>query len=77
MKWAEEAESAVSHVPFFVRKRIKKRVEEEAVKQGSRQVNIEHVRACQKWYLNNMEEDVSRIPGRDLFWAVRLSQQSC
>jgi hypothetical protein len=30
MKWTKEAEDAVSRVPFFVRKRVKKRVEEEA-----------------------------------------------
>ena len=59
MKWTKEAEDAVSRVPFFVRKRVKKRVEEEAVKQESRHVNIEHVQTCQKRYLNNMEEDVA------------------
>ena len=59
MKWTKEAEDAVSRVPFFVRKRVKKRVEEEAVKQESSHVNIEHVQTCQKRYLNNMEEDVA------------------
>ena len=59
MKWTKEAEDAVSRVPFFVRKRVKRRVEEEALKQESKQVNIEHVRTCQKRYLNNMEEDVA------------------
>ena len=28
MKWNQEAEKAVARVPFFVRKRVKKRVEE-------------------------------------------------
>ena len=59
MKWTKEAEDAVSRVPFFVRKRVKKRVEEEAGKQESSHVNIEHVQTCQKRYLNNMEEDVA------------------
>jgi anaerobic sulfite reductase subunit C len=59
MNWTKEAEDAVSRVPFFVRKRVRKRVEEEAVNQGSRRVSIEHVRTCQKRYLNNMEEEVA------------------
>src|SRR5512143_2042594 len=59
MKWTKEAEDAVSRVPFFVRKRVKKRVEEEAMRQRSREVTMEHVRTCQKRYLNNMEEEVA------------------
>jgi dissimilatory sulfite reductase (desulfoviridin) alpha/beta subunit len=58
MKWTGEAEQAVSRVPFFVRKRVKKRVEEEAGRLGSREVTIDHVHTCQKKYLSNMEEEV-------------------
>ncbi|MBU1209307.1 MAG: PCP reductase family protein [Proteobacteria bacterium] len=35
MKWNAEANEAISKVPFFVRKRVKKRVEEEAARCGS------------------------------------------
>ena len=30
MKWTSQAEEAISKVPFFVRRRVRKRVEEEA-----------------------------------------------
>jgi F0F1-type ATP synthase membrane subunit b/b' len=32
MKWTKDAEEALSKVPFFVRKRVRKRVEEEAAR---------------------------------------------
>ena len=58
MKWSKEAEEAVSRVPFFVRKRVKKKVEEEAARCGDGHVTLEHVRASQKRFLNNMEDEV-------------------
>ena len=58
MKWSEEAEAAVSKVPFFVRKRVKKRVEEEALRCGAKEVRLEHVKTCQKRFLNQMEDEV-------------------
>jgi anaerobic sulfite reductase subunit C len=58
MKWSKQAEEAVSRVPFFVRRRVKKKVEEEAAERGSNEVTLEHVKACQKRFLNNMENEV-------------------
>jgi anaerobic sulfite reductase subunit C len=58
MKWTKEAEEAVSRVPFFVRKRVKKRVEEEAEKCGAPLVTLEHVNTCQKRFLKNMDGEV-------------------
>jgi anaerobic sulfite reductase subunit C len=58
MNWTEEAEQAVAKVPFFVRKRVKKRVEEEALRQGAGAVSLENVQACQRRFLQNMEEEV-------------------
>ena len=58
MKWTKEAEEAVSKVPFFVRKRVKKRVEEEAASTGAGEVSLEHVKTCQRRFLNRMEEEV-------------------
>jgi anaerobic sulfite reductase subunit C len=58
MKWSKEAEEAVSRVPFFVRKRVKRRVEEESTKCGAKEVDIEHVRTCQKRFLSRMEDEV-------------------
>jgi anaerobic sulfite reductase subunit C len=58
VKWSREAEEAVSRVPFFVRKRVKKRVEEEANRAGAKEVTLGHVRSCQQRFLNRMEEEV-------------------
>jgi dissimilatory sulfite reductase (desulfoviridin) alpha/beta subunit len=58
MKWTKEAEDAVSKVPFFVRKRVRKRVEEEAGRTGAGEVTLEHVKTCQQRFINRMEEEV-------------------
>jgi anaerobic sulfite reductase subunit C len=58
MKWNKDATEAVSRVPFFVRKRVKKRVEEEARRCGSNLVTIQHVRSSQKRFMEHMEDEV-------------------
>jgi anaerobic sulfite reductase subunit C len=58
MNWTEEAKQAVAGVPFFVRKRVKRRVEEEALRREAHEVSLEHVQACQRRFLQNMEEEV-------------------
>jgi anaerobic sulfite reductase subunit C len=58
MRWNKEAEEAVSKVPFFVRRRVRKRVEEEATRLHAQIVTLEHVTACKRRYLENMEEEV-------------------
>jgi len=58
MKWTEKANEAVSKVPFFVRKRVRKRVEEEAARCGASEIRLEHVKTCQQRFLNKMEDEV-------------------
>ena len=58
MRWSKEAEEAVSKVPFFVRRRVRKRVEEEATRVRAQAVTLDHVNACKRRYLENMEEEV-------------------
>ncbi len=58
MEWETEASKALSKVPFFVRKRVRKRVEEEAARCGSAVVRLEHVQTCQRRFLNQMEDEV-------------------
>lgn len=58
MKWTEEAEEAVAKVPFFVRGRVRKRVEEEATRCRAQEVTLEHVRTCQRRFLHKMEDEV-------------------
>ncbi len=69
MKWSSEAEEAVKRVPFFVRKMVRKRVEEETASQGGCEVTIEHVRNCKKRYLNNMEDEVKGFQVETCFGA--------
>lgn len=58
MDWSEEALDAVSKVPFFVRKRVKKKVEQEAREAGAAVVGMEHVISCRLKFLNRMEDEV-------------------
>jgi anaerobic sulfite reductase subunit C len=58
MKWNKNAKEALSKVPFFVRKRVRERVEGEAARLRADEVTLEHVRTCQKRFLNNMEDEV-------------------
>lgn len=58
LPWSPEAEKALARVPFFVRKRVRSRVEAEARQTGATQVNLEHVQLCQQKFLNNMAAEV-------------------
>ena len=58
MKWAPEAEKAIKKVPFFVRKRVRARVEKEAAAEGKPVVTLAEVKATQRRYLNNMETEM-------------------
>jgi anaerobic sulfite reductase subunit C len=58
MKWTKEAEEAVSRVPFFIRKKVRKKVEEEAERSGGPPVTLNHVQSCQKRFLKNMDQEV-------------------
>lgn len=58
MKWSRDAESAVAKVPFFVRKRVRQRVEEEASRCNVAMVTLEHVETCRNRFLHKMEDEV-------------------
>jgi len=58
MKWAEDAEKEISKVPFFVRKKVRKRVEKEATERGCAMVSLDHVHATRKRFLSNMESEI-------------------
>jgi dissimilatory sulfite reductase (desulfoviridin) alpha/beta subunit len=58
MKWNDEAEAAIKKVPFFVRKKVRARVEQEAAKEGKPQVTLTEVKATQKRYLTGMGKEV-------------------
>jgi len=58
MEWHAEAAEAVKRVPFFVRKKVKTKVEEEAARRGDIVVTLEHVETCRKRFLTRMEDEV-------------------
>ena len=58
MKWTPEAEDAIKKVPFFVRKRVRARVEKEAQAAGNPMVSLADVKTTQAGYLANMSSEI-------------------
>jgi len=58
MKWTDEAEAAVKKVPFFVRKRVRARVETEAAAAGKHFVSLADVKTTQKRFLSKMDSEI-------------------
>lgn len=58
MKWTSEAEDALKKVPFFVRKKVRARVQEEALQNGKRRVTLAEVEATRKRYLTGMQSEI-------------------
>ncbi len=58
MKWTAEAEDAIKKIPFFVRKRVRTRVEKEAEGEGKPLITIAEVNATQARFLSRMETDI-------------------
>jgi dissimilatory sulfite reductase (desulfoviridin) alpha/beta subunit len=58
MRWSPEAEAAVKKIPFFVRKKVRARIEKEATQAGCQLITLAEVKATQKRYLNNMSREI-------------------
>ncbi|MEJ2098326.1 MAG: hypothetical protein P8Y38_14725 [Deltaproteobacteria bacterium] len=58
MKWMPEAEEAIKKVPFFVRKRVRARVEKEAIEAGKQTVSLADVKATRARYLTSMSSEI-------------------
>jgi len=58
MKWTPEAEAAVKKVPFFVRKKVRTRVENEAAAAGKAVVSLADVEATQARFLSKMSSEI-------------------
>jgi anaerobic sulfite reductase subunit C len=58
MQWSSEAEDAIKKVPFFVRKKVKARVEKEARSRSKARITLADVLATQKRYLTGMASEV-------------------
>jgi anaerobic sulfite reductase subunit C len=60
MKWTAEAEAAIKNVPFFIRKKVRKKVEVHAQSRGKKRVDIVDVTSLKKQFLSKggMEKEV-------------------
>ena len=58
LRWHPDAEKAVGKAPFFVRKRIRARVEKEARENGKTVVTLTEVKATQQRFLNHQEKEI-------------------
>ena len=58
MKWEKDAEKAIQKVPFFVRKKVRARVEKEAGDTGKTVVSLTDVKTTQKRFLNKMDSEI-------------------
>jgi len=58
MKWTSEAEKAIKKVPFFVRKKVRLRVENEARDKGKNRITLDDVNATKDAYLSRMSSEV-------------------
>ncbi len=58
MQWTHEADAAVKKVPFFVRKKVRTRVEKEAAESGKTTVTLSDVKATQTRYLKRMGDEI-------------------
>ncbi len=75
MQWTKEADKAISRVPFFVRKRVRKRVEEEARGSGAKEVRMDHVRSSQQKFFRNMDSEIRGYRIETCFGPGALTRQ--
>ena len=57
MKWTAEAEGRIKKVPFFVRRKVRKQVEQEAVALGADVVDVIHLEICRKRYMSDKHHE--------------------
>jgi anaerobic sulfite reductase subunit C len=58
VEWTKDAENAVKKVPFFVRKKVRARVEAQVAETGNKIVTLTDVRTAQKRHLQTMSEEI-------------------
>jgi dissimilatory sulfite reductase (desulfoviridin) alpha/beta subunit len=58
MKWTAEAEAAIKKVPFFVRKKVRLRVENEAAAAGKKVVSLADVNTAQARFMTKMSSEI-------------------
>ena len=58
MKWTPDAEAAIKNVPFFVRKKVRSRIENEIAAAGKKIVSFSDVKAAQARFMSKMSSDI-------------------
>jgi len=58
MKWTPDAEAAIKNVPFFVRKKVRSRIENETAAAGKKIVSLSDVKTAQARYMSKMGSDI-------------------
>ena len=58
MEWTKEADESIQKVPFFVRKRVRARVEKEAKDAAKKVITHADVKATQVRYLSGMATEI-------------------
>jgi anaerobic sulfite reductase subunit C len=58
MKWTPDAEASIKNVPFFVRKKVRSRIENETAAAGKKIVSLSDVKAAQAQFMSKMGSDI-------------------
>ncbi len=69
MKWTPEAENLIRKVPFFVRKKVRKKVEDYVEAQGKVRVEAHDIQAAKKQFLDNMASQIKGYQAEACFGA--------
>ena len=79
MKWSDEADRAIRKVPFFVRKKVRKKVEAFAEQKGKETVELADVKALKKKFLSRdgMESQIKGYDVSSCFGAGGCPNTAC
>lgn len=58
MKWSSEADESIQKIPFFVRKKVRQKVEQYVLDKGRTSVGIGDVNAAKKKFTSSMSSDI-------------------
>lgn len=59
MRWEADAEAAIQKVPFFVRKKVRRKVEDQVAEKGRATVTLADVMAAKQRFLTSMDKEVA------------------
>ncbi len=76
MKWTAEAEKRLSKVPFFVRRKVRRQVEKEAMSVGAVVVDVQHLEACRQRYMSGRHDQTRGFEIEQCFGADECPNRS-